>query len=245
MRRHFLLAIWGHNCSNEEANARWSAVVQTCETAFSTNAGRVGVLFAGGQSRRMGGGDKSLNMLHGRPMIAHVIDTLSPQVDAMAINANGDPARFAVFGLPVVPDRTADFAGPLAGVLAGMDWAREHHPATRHIVTAACDTPFFPGNLVAALSGAVEEAGADIAVAASLGQSHFVFALWPVALADDLAGYLTSGERKVQRWIERHPHVVVPFATRTIGGVAVDPFFNVNTPDDLATAEAWLRKENA
>jgi molybdenum cofactor guanylyltransferase len=223
---------------------RWSAVVQTSETGFSTNAERIGVLFAGGQSRRMGGGDKSLKTLGGRPLIAHVIDTLSPQVNALVINANGDPARFAAFGLPVVPDRTADFAGPLAGVLAGMDWASEHRPAARHIVTAACDTPFFPRDLVAALAAALEAAGADIALAASGGQSHFVFALWPVALADDLADYLASGQRKVQGWIERHSHIVVPFAPQTIGGVAVDPFFNINTPDDLAMAEAWLRKEN-
>jgi molybdenum cofactor guanylyltransferase len=213
--------------------------------AFSTNVDCAGVLFAGGLSRRMGGGDKSLMALGGKPMIAHVIETLRPQVDTLVINANGNPARFAGFGLPVVPDRTADFAGPLAGVLAGMRWVRDHHPTAGWIATAACDTPFFPADLVAALSRARQAAGADIALAASNGQSHFVFALWPVELADDLAAYLAEGERKVQRWIERHAFVTVPFAPRMIGGTAVDPFFNINTPDELAMAEAWLRKENA
>ncbi len=193
----------------------------------------------------MGGGDKSLQTLGSKPMLAHVIEALRPQVDALVINANGDPARFADFALPVVPDRTADFAGPLAGVLAGMDWAKAHRPSPGWIATAACDTPFFPDDLVATLWGAREAASADIAVAASNGQSHFVFGLWPVALAGDLAGYLAEGGRKVQSWIERHSHVAVPFAPRNIGGAEVDPFFNINTPDDLATAEAWLRKEHA
>lgn len=208
----------------------------------SINVVAVGVLFAGGLSRRMGGGDKSLRMLGGRPMIAHAIDRLRPQVDALVLNANGDPARFAAFGLPIAPDRDADFAGPLAGLLAGMLWTREHHPAATRVVTAACDTPFFPADLVAKLKGAAEAANADIAIASSGGQGHFVFGLWPVALAGDLAAYLAEGRRKVQDWIERHSHVTVDFPPMEIGGVTVDPFFNINTPEDLAEAEALLAK---
>jgi molybdopterin-guanine dinucleotide biosynthesis protein A len=176
-------------------------------------------------------------------MLAHVAERLRPQVAAVVINANGDPSRFAAFGLPVAADREAGYAGPLAGVLAGMEWARRHRPQSAGIVTAACDTPFFPRRLVAELSAAAEEAGAEIAVAASGGREHFVFALWPVRLADDLAAHLAQGNRKVQDWIERHRHVQVAFGPETIGGVAVDPFFNVNTPEDFAAAEAMLREE--
>ena len=208
----------------------------------SINVATVGVLFAGGQSRRMGGGDKSLRALGGRPMIAHAIDTLAAQVDALIINANGDPARFAAFGLPVVPDRDADFAGPLAGLLAGMMWTRAHCPTARHVMTAACDTPFFPADIAARLSAAVGAADAHIAIAASGGQGHFVFGLWPVALADDLEAYLAEGRRKVQDWIARYAHVTVDFLPVEIGGASVDPFFNINTPEDLAQAEALLAK---
>jgi molybdopterin-guanine dinucleotide biosynthesis protein A len=190
----------------------------------------------------MGGGDKSLRALNGRPMIAYAIETLRPQVDALILNANGDPQRFAAFGLPVVPDRDADFAGPLAGLLAGMAWTREHAPGARHVATAACDTPFFPSDIVARLRSAAEAAGADIATASSAGQGHFVFGLWSLALQEDLAAYLAEGRRKVQDWIERHAFVTVDFAPVTVGGAAVDPFFNINTPEDLEAAEALLAK---
>jgi molybdenum cofactor guanylyltransferase len=193
----------------------------------------------------MGGRDKSLLELGGRPMIAHVIERLAPQVGRLVINANGDPARFARFGLPVIADREGDFAGPLAGLQAGMDWTRAHAPSAGRIITAACDTPFFPSNLAQKLQDAARAASADIALAAFGGQSHFVFALWPVALAEDLSAYLASGERKVQRWIERHSHVAVAFPAREIGGTSLDPFFNINTPEELAEAEALLRKDNA
>jgi molybdenum cofactor guanylyltransferase len=193
----------------------------------------------------MGGGDKALCMLRDKPMIAHVIERLEPQAERLVINANGDPSRFAAFGLPVVPDLTADFAGPLAGLLAGMAWARRHAPGTTRIVTAACDTPFFPGDLVARLGAAADSQNAKIALAASGGQSHFVFALWPVALSEDLAAYLDAGGRKVQDWIERHAFVAVAFEPRAIGSEVVDPFFNINTPDDLAKAEDLLQKESA
>jgi molybdenum cofactor guanylyltransferase len=214
-------------------------------TISSTKADCAGVLLAGGRSSRMEGGDKSLMPLGGQALIAHAIATLAPQVDALVINANGDPARFAELKLPVTPDRDGAFAGPLAGVLAGMDWARAHQPAARWIATAACDTPFFPADLVARLHAAATQTGADIALAASGGQSHFVFGLWPVKLTGDLAASLAEGRRKVQDWIERHPYTVVEFEPVDINGVMLDPFFNINTPGDLAVAEALMQKDSA
>jgi molybdopterin-guanine dinucleotide biosynthesis protein A len=214
-------------------------------TISSTKADCAGVLLAGGRSSRMEGGDKSLKPLGGKPLIAHAIATLAPQVDGLVINANGDPARFAELGLPVTADRDADFAGPLAGLLAGMDWARAHRPAARWVATAACDTPFFPADLVASLHAAALNSGADIALAASGGQSHFVFGLWQMKLAGDLAATLAEGRRKVQDWIERHPYIVVEFEPVDLNGVMLDPFFNINTPGDLAVAEALMQKDSA
>jgi molybdopterin-guanine dinucleotide biosynthesis protein A len=211
----------------------------------SIKADCVGVLLAGGRSSRMDGEDKSLKPLGGRPLIGHVVAKLRPQVGALVINANGDAARFADLDLPVVPDRDANFAGPLAGLLVGMDWAHANHPAARWVVTAACDTPFFPSDLVARLHGAALETGADIALAASGGQSHFVFGLWAVKLASDLATTLAEGRRKVQDWIERHPYTAVEFEPVDLDGVMLDPFFNINTPGDLAVAEALLQKDDA
>jgi len=193
----------------------------------------------------MGGDDKSLKLLAGKAMIARVIERLRPQVDALVINANGDPVRFSSFSLPVAPDLDTGFAGPLAGVLAGMQWARANMPQAGWIATAACDTPFFPENFVTELRSAAEAGHARIALAASGGRSHYVFALWPVDLAGDLASTLAQGQRKVQDWIERHAHVAVDFAPVTIGGAEVDPFFNANTLEDFAAAEALLQKERS
>jgi molybdenum cofactor guanylyltransferase len=204
-----------------------------------------GVLLAGGLARRMGGGDKPMRTIAGRTILERVIARLKPQCDSLILNANGDPARFAELELPVVPDRDADFAGPLAGLLAGMDWARAHHPGARWIVTAACDTPFFPPDLAAKLHAGAVETGADIALAASSGQNHFVFGLWAVKLAGDLATTLAEGRRKVQDWIERHPYTTVEFEPVDLNGVMLDPFFNINTPGDLAVAEALLQKDMA
>lgn len=193
----------------------------------------VGVILAGGQATRMGGGDKGLLRLGAHSLLGHVIARLEPQVAALALNANGDGARFAAYGLPVVADSVEGFAGPLAGVLAGLDWA-----ATRgadHIVTAAADTPFFPGDLVPMLQMAAEEAGAPIALARTEGGRHPTFGLWPVALRDDLRAALGAGVRKVVQWTDRHGTTMAHFPTG-----AMDPFFNVNTPEDLAAAEAHL-----
>jgi len=193
------------------------------------------VLLAGGRGRRMGGTDKALLTLAGRPMLAHVRDRISRQVHAMVINANGDPARFAALGLPVIPDTIPEFPGPLAGVLAGMRWAAAHHPAAADILSVPTDTPFLPADLAVRLCAQRRQ---PIAVAASAGRLHPVVALWPVALADALEAALRAGERKVQAWMRRQGLSEVAFTVPASG----DPFANINTPDDLLAAEARLTR---
>lgn len=198
----------------------------------------LGVILAGGQSTRMGGGDKCLLSLGGRPILARVIERLRPQVDGMALNANGDPARFDAFGLPVLPDSVTGFPGPLAGVLAGMDWAAREGADT--IVTAAADTPFFPDDLVRALRTATVAGNTRLAMAMTPGEDgrldrHPTFGLWPVDLRDDLRAALDGGLRKVVAWTEPIGCARAVFHDRT-----PDPFFNVNTPEDLARAGALL-----
>lgn len=190
-----------------------------------------GVLLAGGQSRRMGGGDKSLLLLNDETILSSVISRTRPQVAELALNANGDPERFRAFGLPVLPDGIPGFAGPLAGILAGLDWAAAH--GATHVASFATDAPFLPADLVARLAAAAERGGAEIACAASLGRLHPVFALWPVGLRGDLGRALAEeGLRKVRSWTDRHSVAVAEFVEE--GGI--DPFLNVNTPDDLALA---------
>ena len=197
-----------------------------------------GVLLAGGLSRRMGGGDKALRLLGGRPLLAHVIDRLRPQVVTLVINANGDPARFAEFGLPVVADSVADFAGPLAGVLAGLDWAAANRPDCGLAVSVPTDAPFLPRDLVGRLHQAMQEEGADLACAASAGQPHPVVGLWPVRLRQSLRGaLLDEGIRKVDQWTARYRLATVSFSEERPG---LDPFFNANRPDDLDRAAALL-----
>jgi molybdopterin-guanine dinucleotide biosynthesis protein A len=190
-----------------------------------------GVVLAGGQSSRMGGGDKCLKCLGPRTLLGHVIERLRPQVTALVLNANGDPSRFAGYGTAVVPDTVPDFAGPLAGILAGMDWARA--TGADWLVSTAADAPFLPRDLVARLQRG--RGTARIAVAASGGWRHPTTALWPVALADDLRRSLLGGERKIDRYTARHTVAPVEFAVDP-----VDPFFNINTPEELADAEALL-----
>jgi molybdenum cofactor guanylyltransferase len=202
--------------------------------ARDTGADVVGVLLAGGQARRMGGGDKSLRRLGDRTILEHVIERVRPQVAALVLNANGDPARFARFGLPVAADVIEGFAGPLAGALTGMEWTRRHRPDCAWIATIATDSPFLPEDLVARLGRAVE--GADLACARSGGRAHPVFGLWPVRLAEDLRRAMVEGVRKVDLWTARHRLVEVDFAADPI-----DPFFNTNRPEDLAEAERLLR----
>lgn len=196
----------------------------------------VGVLLAGGQSRRMGGGDKCLRPLAGTPILARIIERVRPQVRHLILNANGDAARFAGYGLPVVGDSVAGFVGPLAGVLAGLDWAAAQAPDCPLIATVPTDAPFLPEDLVARLLAALEAANADLACAASNGQPHPVVGLWPVRLRDDLRRAMTGEAiRKVDVWTARHRLVTVDFST-----APVDPFLNVNRPEDLAEAERLL-----
>lgn len=190
----------------------------------------------------MGGGDKGLLELAGKFMLGHVIDRLSPQVGRLVINANGDPQRFARLGLPVVADTVGGFAGPLAGVLAGMRWSIAHAPAARWIVTAAGDVPMLPRDLVVQLAAAMEGRAKSIALARSAGELHPVIGLWPVSLADDLEQALEGGVRKVLHWTDRHGTVGVDFPMVRIGGMEVDPFFNANTPQELDSLRAMLAK---
>jgi molybdenum cofactor guanylyltransferase len=197
----------------------------------------IGLLLAGGQSRRMGGGDKTLRVLDGVSLLERVIERLRPQVDALVLNANGDPARFAEFALPVVADSVPDFAGPLAGVLAGLDWAAVHRPDSTFIASVATDAPFLPADLVARLTAARQAAEADLACASSAGRAHPVFGLWPLRLREDLRrAIVDDGIRKVDEWTARHRLVTVPFAHSPI-----DPFFNANRPEDLEAAAELLK----
>ncbi len=198
----------------------------------------IGVLLAGGLARRMGGGDKPLRMIAGKTILDHVIERLAPQCSDMVINANGDAARFAPWHLPVVPDSVEGFAGPLAGILAGLDWAAAHRPAIRHVVSVAADTPFIPRDLVARLAAAVQAEAAQLACAASGGWTHPVIGLWPVAIRDELRHALTvEQERKIDRFTQRFALATVTWPTDPI-----DPFFNANEPGDLSTAEDLLAR---
>ena len=201
-----------------------------------------GVILAGGRASRMGGGDKPLRELAGRPMLAHVIDRLRPQVDAIVINANGDPERFAQFGLPIVPDAVENFAGPLAGILAGMRWAEEAAPEARFIVSVAGDTPFFPADMVERLAACCAVEDDIIAMAASFDGLHPVFGLWPVQLADELEAFLAEGKTgKILAFADSHTRINVPFEHLTVGRGEIDPFFNVNTPEDAERADEIAR----
>ena len=192
-----------------------------------------GVLLAGGLARRMGGGDKPMRQIAGRTILDRVIARLAPQFDGLIINANGDPARFASFGLPVVADSVADFPGPLAGILAALDWTAANRPEVSLILSAAADCPFLPRDLVSRLHQALIAENAQLAVAASDGQSHPVIGLWSVALRDELRHSLVVEDiRKIDRWTARYR-----LATVTWPVTPVDPFFNANTMDDIAEAE--------
>lgn len=198
----------------------------------------VGVILAGGLARRMGGGDKGLLPLGGRSLLDHVIARARPQVATLVLNANGDPARFAAFGLPVVADSVEGFAGPLAGVLAGMDWALAQVPGARWIATFASDTPFFPLDLVTRLQDAVLREGAVLACASSAGRPHPVFGLWPIDLRDALEHAMRQeGLRKIDLFTARYRLAVVDWPAEP-----VDPFFNANRPEDLARAEELLAR---
>jgi molybdopterin-guanine dinucleotide biosynthesis protein A len=192
-----------------------------------------GVLLAGGLARRMGGGDKPMRQIAGRTILERVIARLTPQCDGLILNANGDPARFASFGLPVISDGVADFPGPLAGILAALDWAATNRPDVRWILSAAADCPFLPRDLVARLHAALIAENAQLAVAASDGQSHPVIGLWSVAFREELRHALVVEDiRKIDRWTARYPLATVEWPVDQL-----DPFFNANTMDDIAAAE--------
>lgn len=191
----------------------------------------LGIILAGGLATRMGGGDKGRLMLDNRCLFDRVIDRLSPQVMALALNANGDAARFSDLNLPVVPDSVDGYAGPLAGVLAGLDWAAEQ--GADHIVTAAADTPFLPCDLVPRLQLSAESSPTKMALAASPSGRQPTFGLWPVALRDELRGALNDGLRKVVVWTQKHNAATAEFPDDAA-------FFNINTADDLRQAEGMI-----
>lgn len=209
----------------------------------------LGVILAGGLATRMGGGDKGLLTLGGQSLLSHVIDRLGPQVAGLALNANGDPARFSDLDLPIIPDTVEGFAGPLAGVLAGLDWAADQ--GAESIVTAAADTPFFPRDLALRLQQAAEgqtyplvlattPRTGDEALKSGGGKRvnrHPTFGLWPVALRDDLRAALNDGLRKVVLWTDKHDGREALFSAEPF-----DPFFNVNTPEDLKRAQELLEQ---
>ncbi|MFZ0604125.1 MAG: molybdenum cofactor guanylyltransferase MobA [Roseiarcus sp.] len=196
-------------------------------------SGVPGVVLAGGLARRMGGGDKPLREIGGRTILVRVIERLKPQCQSLLLNANGDHLRFASFGLPVVADGVADHPGPLAGILAGLDWVAANRPGAQWMLSAPGDCPFLPRDLVARLSRGARAQGAQLAVAASRGRSHPVIGLWSVALRDGLRQALVvEGLRKVDDWLARYRVATVAWPHEPL-----DPFFNANTVDDLAEAE--------
>lgn len=199
------------------------------------------VVLAGGQASRLGGGDKPLQLVGARTLLHLIIDRLRPQVGRLALNANGDPSRFAAFGLPVIPDEgPRKKAGPLTGILAALEWAAAFEAAS--VLTVAGDTPFFPRDLAQRLEAAVKDAPDTIAVAASAQRSHPVFALWPVSLREDLRRFLSESDNfSVAAFQSRYKTASVDFPLQRSDGPAIDPFFNINTPEDLATADGLVR----
>ncbi|UCH73554.1 MAG: molybdenum cofactor guanylyltransferase MobA [Rhodospirillales bacterium] len=196
----------------------------------------VGVLLAGGLSRRMGGGDKMLRRIGGATILSRVIARLAPQTRHLILNANGDPARFEPFGLAVVPDTLAGHAGPLAGVLTGMEWAAANAADCGWVLTVPTDAPFLPDDLAARMLAAIDAQNAEMACASSGGRAHPVCGIWPVRLAADLRQAITVEQiRKVDVWTARYRHILVDWPVDP-----VDPFFNANRPQDLAEAERLL-----
>jgi molybdopterin-guanine dinucleotide biosynthesis protein A len=204
-------------------------------------SGPPGVVLAGGLARRMGGGDKPMRTIAGKTILERVIARLKPQCSALILNANGEPSRFASFGLPVIADTVADFPGPLAGILATLDWMATHRPEVTHVLSAAADCPFLPRDLVARLEAARVAENAELAVASSGEQTHPVIGLWSVRLRGELRHALVQEDvRKIDRWTARYP-----LATVTWPVTPLDPFFNANTVDDIAEAERLAALDGA
>tara|TARA_B110000196_G_scaffold319281_1_gene336908 strand:+ start:18715 stop:19353 length:639 start_codon:yes stop_codon:yes gene_type:complete len=195
-----------------------------------------GILLAGGKSRRMGGGDKCMNLLNGKPILEHIIECVDPQVNQLVINTNGDPKRFSSFGLQVILDDVEGYLGPLAGILSGMEWAKKNVLECKWIATFATDTPFLPPNLVQRLIETATYYSADVTFASSSERRHPVFGLWPVSLSEDLRHALIyEGIRKIDHWADKYNCAEVSFDEEL-----VDPFFNINKPEDLVQAEFLL-----
>jgi len=200
------------------------------------------VILAGGRSSRMGGGDKCLLPLGDRPLIAHILDAITPQSGDILINTNSDPAPFLKYGQPVLPDAIAGFQGPLAGILTGMLWSRRRHPRQVHLLSVASDVPFLPDDLLKRLSCALQDQRADIAIASTIDGTHPTIGLWPVDLAERLEHDLMEGSiRSVHLWIKSFRVACAEFDVIALA--------NINTPDDLAACQrqhpmdrrpAWL-----
>ncbi|MET0277828.1 MAG: molybdenum cofactor guanylyltransferase MobA [Pseudorhodoplanes sp.] len=198
----------------------------------------LGLVLAGGLARRMGGGDKALIEVGGKTILARVLSTIAPQCEAIILNANGDTTRFATFGLPVVSDDIPDFAGPLAGILAGLDWMATHRPGQQWMVSVPGDCPFLPADLIARLHVAREQAGTPLACAKSGDWRHPVVGLWNVSLRDDLRHAIVDEDlHKIEIWTARHGIAIAEWPDRP-----VDPFFNVNTPEDRDRANQIASK---
>jgi len=205
----------------------------------SSSHSPIGLILAGGLARRMGGGDKARITIGGRTILDRVLATMTPQCGRLIINANGDPSRFADTGLPVVADSVPDFAGPLAGILAGLDWAAAHAPEITDLASVPGDCPFLPSDLVQRLANARAEAKTPLACARSGDWRHPVVGLWPVALREDLRqALMVEGLHKIEIWTARHGVAIADWPLEP-----VDPFFNVNTPEDVAAAERVAAQE--
>ncbi|HKG00844.1 MAG TPA: molybdenum cofactor guanylyltransferase MobA [Xanthobacteraceae bacterium] len=192
----------------------------------------LGLVLAGGLARRMGGGDKALIHIGEATILERVLARIAPNCAGIVLNANGDPTRFARFGLPVISDDVAGFAGPLAGILAGLDWAASHEPDIDWVVSVPGDCPFLPRDLVQCLHAARRDAGSPLACAQSGAWRHPVVGLWRVALRHDLRHALVDEDlRKIEVWTARHGVALAEWPAHP-----VDPFFNVNTPEDVAEA---------
>ena len=208
---------------------------------MTTEPATFGLLLAGGLARRMGGGDKGLIRIGSETILDRALARLGPQCAGVVINANGDPARFARFGLPVVADDVAGFAGPLAGILAGLDWLAANAPGIEWLASVAGDCPFLPGDLVRRLHAARASARVPLACAKSGEWRHPVVALWPVGLRADLRHAVAAeGLRKIEVWTGRHGVALAEWPAEP-----VDPFFNVNTPEDAAQAERFAALESS
>ena len=199
----------------------------------------LGVILAGGLSRRMGGQEKSLVVLGGQTLLDHVRERLAPQCESLILNANGSSSRFDAIGLPVVPDVIPGHQGPLAGILTALEWTAAHRPRIEWVVSVPGDTPFIPKDLVRRLHKACREGQRPLACASSGEQTHFAVGLWPVSLRDDLRRAIVEKDmRSVRVWVSVHGCAEASWPIET-----VDPFFNINTPEDLARANMWVSRE--